>query len=174
MVLFPEPFPRVLLVVHALPSFPRSPQVLHLSAFPLKQAAISWCVSAAPAALSFKEEKVQRDRRNNLYHFWLSDISPCSCHSPCLLSWCYCKQPCMCLHFQSSDWLEMAEGGGIEACLDVMLVCTSFKLSSACSFSVNHLFLFFFLFYFSGFEYFPPLMLSTGWVLQSGVQHLWI
>lgn len=83
-------------------------------------------VSGAPAALSFNEGKLQRDRRNNHHHFWLSDICPCSCHSPCLLSWCYCKQPSMCLHFQSSDWLEIAERGGIEAYLDVMLVCTSF------------------------------------------------
>lgn len=84
-------------------------------------------VSGAPAAFSFKEEKVQRNWKNNLYHFWLNDISPCSCHSPCLLSWCYCKQSRMGLHLQSPDWFEMAERRGIEACSDVMLVCTSFE-----------------------------------------------
>lgn len=61
------------------------------------------------------------------------------------------------------DWLEVAERGGVEACLNVMLVCTSFwtSLLRWC-FSVNHVILFFFIFL-SSVLFFFPLMLSTGW-----------
>lgn len=100
---------------------------------------------SAPAALSFKEEKVQRDRRNNLYHFWLSDISPCSCHSPCLLSWCYCiSHVCVCTSKVQTGLKCQKE----EELKHDWMSCWSAhhsKLSSACSFSVNHLFIFFFL-----------------------------
>lgn len=76
-------------MVHASLYFPDS--LIHLSAFPPKQVAISPAVLALSmdilvhhSAFSLKwEEKVQREGRSNSYHFCLSDIPPCTCLSHC-------------------------------------------------------------------------------------------
>lgn len=92
---------------------------------------------------------------------------------PCLLSWCYCSHVRVCAS-KVQTGLRWQNEGELK---HVQMSCWSAhhsKLSSACSLSVNHFILFFFSFFSSVFESFPPLMLSTGWVLQSGIQHLWV
>lgn len=133
MILCPEPFPKELLVAHASPSFPSSPQVFNLSAFPLKQAAVSWwcfwCTSSLVLQGGEGAEGITSTIPGSVT-FLLAVV---------ILAFCFGVSACTCKALAGWRWQKEAE------LKRVQMSCWSAhrsKLSSACSFSVNHLILF--------------------------------